>query len=163
MTLSIIAAVAANRAIGKDNDLMWHISEDLKHFKKLTVGHSIVMGRKTFESFPVRPLPKRRNIIITRQADYHCPSCDIVDQPNKAIELCRGEEEVFIGGGAGIYAHFLNQADIMYLTHVHKAFEGDTFFPEFDSERWEIIAESETKTDAKSGLDFHFAEYIRKP
>jgi dihydrofolate reductase len=162
MTISLIAAVAENRAIGKDNKMLWHLPEDLKYFKNHTVGHSLIMGRKTFESFPVRPLPNRRNIIITRQSDYPCETCIIVKSPEEALAQCKDDEEVFIGGGAGIYKQFLDKADKMYLTHIHESFEADTFFPKFEAENWEIIKKSERKTDHRNNLSYTFVEYKKK-
>lgn len=162
MTISLIAAVAENRAIGKDNKMLWHLPEDLKYFKNHTVGHSLIMGRKTFESFPVRPLPNRRNIIITRQADYPCEKCIIVKTPEEALAQCNENEEVFIGGGAAVYEYFLDKADKMYLTHVHKTFDADTFFPEYKAKDWKIVKQSKTKTDPKNNISYTFVEYQKK-
>ncbi len=120
------------------------------------------MGRKTFESFPRKPLPNRENIIITKQADYSYPDCKIAHSIDEALATCKPNDEVFIIGGAEIYSAFLSMADKMYLTHIHKPFEADTFFPEYRKDEWELVAKSENKQDPKSNLEYHFAEYKRK-
>lgn len=162
MKISIIAAIAENNVIGKDNDLIWHISEDLKRFKKLTSGHTIIMGRKTYESLPFKPLPKRKNIVISRKDDLYFEGAIVVKNPEEALKECNGEDEIFICGGATIYNHFLNIADKMYLTKVHQEFKGDTFFPEIDYYEWEIKSMSGKFKDEKSGLDYTFLNYSKK-
>lgn len=133
--LSLIAAVAANGVIGAENRLLWHISEDLRHFKMTTAGHSVLMGRKTWESLG-RPLPGRRNIVITRQQGYGAAGCEVVGSLDEALALCAGEEEVFVIGGGEVYRQALPRASRLYLTLVHREYEGDTFFPEVDPEEW---------------------------
>ena len=117
--LSIIVAVSENNAIGKDNNLLWHISEDLKHFKEITSGHSVLMGRKTFESLG-KKLPNRRNIVITRNPDYTAEGCEMASSLEDAVRLCAGEEEVFVIGGGEIYRQARDMASKLYLTVVHK-------------------------------------------
>ena len=135
MNLSIIVAVATNNAIGRNNDLIWHISDDLKRFKKITSGHSIIMGRKTFDSIG-RALPKRRNIIISRQENLVIEGVEIVNSLKKALELTKDETEVFIIGGGTIYAEALPLANKLYLTEVHSNPEADVFFPEINCKQW---------------------------
>ncbi|NTU73158.1 dihydrofolate reductase [Candidatus Roizmanbacteria bacterium] len=131
-TLSIIVAVGNNRAIGKGNQLLWHISEDLKRFKQLTTGHPIIMGRKTYESIG-RPLPNRINIIITRDTAFQAPGCDSVGSLDEALEKAKAQntDEVFVIGGAQIYAQAIDRADRLYLTKVEGDFEADAFFPDY--------------------------------
>jgi dihydrofolate reductase len=159
--LSLIVAVAENGAIGKNNDLLWHISADLKHFKALTTGHCIIMGRKTYESFPKRPLPNRRNIVITNNMDYCEEGCEVVHSVEEAIALCKDDEQSFVIGGATVYTQFLPLVNKLYLTKVFATFEADTFFPEIDLSQFEQTAASEVFTDEKSGLRYQFLEYRR--
>ncbi|HEX3385047.1 MAG TPA: dihydrofolate reductase, partial [Mucilaginibacter sp.] len=128
MIISAIVAIGENNAIGKNNQLLWYLPADLKHFKNKTAGHSIIMGRRTFDSVG-KPLPNRRNIVVTRQ-DIKIPGCEVAKSIDEALELCKGEEEVFIGGGAEIYKLAMDKTDRIYLTIVHKMFDADTFFPE---------------------------------
>lgn len=158
MTISIIAAIAENNVIGKDNDLIWHISDDLKRFKKLTSEHSIIMGRKTYESLPFKPLPNRKNIILSNKK-LNFEGATVANNIKDALKLCKGENEVFICGGAEIYKTFLPLANKMYLTKVHKTFEGDTFFPEVNFDNWKLINKSEKLSDKKTGLEFTFFDY----
>jgi dihydrofolate reductase len=168
MQVSIIAAVAANRAIGKDNDLIWKLPDDLKFFRNTTMGHYVIMGRMNYESIPHkwRPLDGRSNVIITRQKDYAAEEVDVVNSLEEALEIARDnkEEEAFVIGGGQIYqlALELDLVDVMYLTHVHEEFEADVFFPEFDEAKWtkEIIAEH--PIDERHKHAFTIFKYIRK-
>jgi len=162
MIISIIAAVAENNVIGKDNDLIWHISEDLKRFKRLTSDHPIVMGRKTYESLPFKPLPKRKNIVISSQKGLKFEGATVVNNIEDALAECDPEDEVFICGGAIIYNCFIDIADKMYITLVYKEFEGDTFFPEIDLDKWKLLQSSEGFNDEKSGLDYRFLDFVKK-
>lgn len=139
--LSLIVAVAENGVIGDKNALLWHISEDLRHFKSITTGHPIVMGRKTFESLG-RPLPNRTNVVITRQG-LEIPGCTVVHSLREAVGLFPADEEVFVIGGAQIYAEALPLARRLYLTRVFRAYEGDTRFPAWDERDWRLV-ESES-------------------
>ncbi|MBD3723281.1 MAG: dihydrofolate reductase [Flavobacteriaceae bacterium] len=160
--LTIIAAAAENNALGKDNDLVWHLPDDFKRFKTLTSGHYIVMGRKTFESFP-KPLPNRTHVIITRQKDYIVPEgCIVVDTIEKAINSCPENEEVFIIGGGEIYKQSINIANKIELTRVHTEVEADTFFPEIDENNWKLIEEEYHPKDEKHQFNFTYLTYIRK-
>ncbi|MFB6175133.1 MAG: dihydrofolate reductase [Candidatus Nanohalobium sp.] len=155
----IIAAVSENNAIGKNGDIPWNIPEDMKHFKETTMGHPIIMGRKTYQSFPdpVRPLPGRTNIVLTR-SDFR-PEDESVKTANSLEEAYNKAEELdnkaFIIGGATIYKEALEDADKMILTEVHREIDGDTFFPNWDEDNWE-----ETKREERD--DFDFVEYTRK-
>lgn len=158
MTISIIAAVAENNVIGKNNKLIWHLPADLKYFKNITLGHSIIMGRKTFESVG-KPLPGRKNVIITRQKQYSATDCYVVGSLNEAIELTKSENEVFIVGGAEVYNLSLPFVHKMYLTKIHQKFDGDTFFPEFDTQYWKEISRVDCKADIKNIYDYSFCVY----
>lgn len=159
--LSIIVAMAHNRAIGKDNDLIWHISEDLKHFKALTVGHPVIMGRRTFESLPKRPLPKRRNIVLTHDVDFKYDGVEVAHSISGALKMVGGEDEVFVIGGAAVYSAFLPFAQCIYVTHVHRDFDGDVFFPVIDRSVFRLVTQGPTQHDDASNLDYSYATYVR--
>ena len=160
--LSIIAAVAQNNAIGKDNDLLWHISADLKRFKQLTLEHTVLMGKSTYESLPVRPFPKRRNVVITRQQNLKLEGCEMAYSIDEALALCNENEENFIVGGSSIYEQMLPLADKLYITWVYQDFDADCFFPEIDPEQFIQTNVSERMYDEKSELEFSYCEYERK-
>lgn len=168
MQVSIIAAVAANRAIGKDNDLIWKLPDDLKFFRNTTMGHYVIMGRMNYESIPHkwRPLDGRANVIITRQKDYTAEQVDVVNSLEEALEIARNnkEEEAFVIGGGQIYqlALHLDLVDVMYLTHVHEEFEADVFFPEFDESKWTKEIITEHSIDERHKHAFTIFKYIRK-
>ncbi len=162
MTISIIAAIAENNVIGKDNKLIWHISEDLKRFKQITSGHPVIMGRKTYESLPFKPLPKRKNIILSSQKDLKYEGAVVLNSKDAVLEECRNEEEIFICGGAEIYKLFLPLAEKLYITKVHHNFEGDTFFPEIDFSEWKIENISQTFTDNKNGFKYTFYDFFKE-
>lgn len=163
--ISLIVAVAQNGAIGKDNDLLWHISADLKRFKQLTVGHTVLMGRRTYESLPVKPLPNRKHLILTSDKTYPIPEGGL-RLPD--VAACRAywdahpDEEVFVMGGGSVYRQLLPYADKLYLTEVAADFEADTFFPAIAEAEWRLEAEGEWLTDEKSGLRFRFVDYGRR-
>lgn len=159
--ITLIAAVAQNNALGKDNQLLWHLPDDFKRFKNVTTGHYIIMGRKTFESFP-KPLPNRTHVIITRQKNYHPDHCIVADSLQAAITVCPENEEVFIIGGGEIYKQSMEIADKLDITRVHHSFEADTFFPEIDLNTWKLVAEAFHPKDEKHQFDFTFETYIRK-
>jgi dihydrofolate reductase len=158
MNITLIAAMSENRVIGKDNQLIWHFPEDLKHFKKQTSGHHVIMGRKTFESVG-RPLPKRVNIIITRQTDYSAEGCLIAHSLEEAIALVENDEQPFIVGGAEIYKQALNLANSIELTVIHGEYEGDSFFPEFDKSIWKLARGEKKEADAKHIHPYDFLSY----
>ncbi len=159
MKVSLIVAVAENGVIGKNNELPWRLSADLKHFKRITTGHHIIMGRKTFESIG-KPLPNRTSIIITRQLDYEQEGCLVANSIEQAIELAKqnGETKAFIIGGGQIYESSLELADKIYLTRVHAEIEGDAFFPSLDSTRWKETSREKHEADKKNQFDFSFVE-----
>ena len=159
--LTIIAAAAENNAIGKDNNLIWHLSDDLKHFKNLTNGHHIIMGRKTFESFS-KPLPNRTHVVITRQDNYQVPEgVIVVASLSDAINIAQNDSQPFIVGGGEIYKQAMAVADKIELTRVHENFDGDTFFPEIDSEIWKESAKSYHEKDNEHKYAFSFLTYKR--
>ncbi|WP_431137107.1 dihydrofolate reductase [Psychroserpens mesophilus] len=161
--LTIIVAAGEDNAIGKDNDLIWHLSHDLKRFKLLTNGHHIIMGRKTFESFP-KPLPNRTHIVITRQKAYQAPNDVIVVNSLKdALDAARHDKQPFIIGGGEIYKQSMSLADKIELTRVHSKFENaDTFFPEIDTLKWKEISRITHDVDEKHAHAFSFITYLRK-
>jgi dihydrofolate reductase len=160
MTISIIVAIADNYAIGKNNQLLWHMPNDLKHFREITSGRTIIMGRKTFESVG-KPLPKRRNIVVTRQ-DMDIPGCEVVRSIDEGLALCSGEDEVFIGGGAEIYKQAMDKTDRIYLTIIHKTFDADTFFPEIDYSQWNEVSREYFEPDDKNPLPYSFIQLNRR-
>lgn len=155
--LSLIVCMDANRVIGKDNELIWHLPEDLKYFRKTTSGHSVIMGRKTFESIG-RPLPKRTNYIITRDKNFSAEGCIVINNINDILNN-NTNEEIFIIGGAEIYKLFLPFADKLYITEIESEFEGDTFFPEFDKNVWTEIFKEKGLKDEKNPYDYYFKIY----
>ena len=159
--ITIIAAAATNNALGKDNDLIWHLSDDLKRFKKLTSGHAIIMGRKTFESFP-KALPKRTNIVITRDTTYTAENAMITHSIEEALSLAKNDPQPFIIGGGEIYRQSMNIADRIELTRVHHDFEADTYFPEIDLNIWKEINREDHFKDEKHPYDFSYITYERK-
>ncbi|MCI4442110.1 MAG: dihydrofolate reductase [Lentimicrobium sp.] len=157
----LIAAVAENNALGKNNDLLWHLPLDFKRFKEITSGHHIIMGRKTFESFP-KPLPNRTHIVISRQKDYFPEGCIVVENLEKAIAVCPKNEDLYIIGGGEIYSQSMHLADQLDITRVHHSFEADVYFPEIDSEIWELTSETFNPKDEKHLFDYTFQKYTRK-
>lgn len=159
--LTIIVAAAENNAIGKDNKLIWHLSNDLKRFKSLTNGHHIIMGRKTFESFP-KPLPNRTHIVITRQSDYKAPNGVIlVNSLEAAIEASKNDSQPFVIGGGEIYKQAMTFADKIELTRVHDTFEADAFFPEIDSKIWKKTFNEFHQKDENHDFEFSFLTYVK--
>lgn len=154
MIISIVVAVAANNAIGKDNQLLWRLPNDLKHFKEITTGHTIIMGRKTYDSVG-KPLPNRRNIIITRQ-NINIEGCEVVNSLDAALALCADEREVFIVGGAEIYKQAMKATDCIYLTIVHQNFDGDTYFPEIKKDEWKETNREDHQPDEKHQFSYSF-------
>lgn len=160
--ISIIVAIAENNAIGKDNQLLWHLSDDLRRFKKITDGHSIVMGRNTYNSLPRRPLPGRTNIVLTTKKNDIIEGCQMAYSVDEAYDLCSDKSENFIIGGGMIYRQFLHLAQKMYVTEVHAAFDANVFFPEIDPAEWEVTEEEFHKADEKHAYDFTFITYVRR-
>ncbi len=159
--LTMIAAAAENNALGKNNDLVWHLPDDFKRFKKLTSGHYIIMGRKTFESFP-KPLPNRTHLVITRRKNYNPPGALIVNSLQEALKIAKDDEQPFIIGGGEIYELAMPIADKIELTRVHGTFEADTFFPEINMENWKITARKFHEKDEKHSYAFTYLTYERE-
>ncbi|MEQ3501044.1 dihydrofolate reductase [Tenacibaculum sp. SSH1-16] len=160
--ITLIAAIAKNNALGKDNDLIWHLPADLKRFKKVTTGHPILMGRNTFESIG-KPLPNRTSIIITRNNNYFVDGCLMANSIEHAIELTEGKD-AFIIGGAQIYKDALEQnlVDRLDITLIHHEFEADAFFPEINMEIWKEVAREDFKADEKNKYDYSFVSYEKR-
>lgn len=161
MRLSIIVAMDDNHLIGKDNALPWHLPADLAFFKKVTTGHSIVMGRKTYDSIG-RPLPNRRNLVITRNADVSIQGCEVFNSIDNALQSAKEEEEVLVIGGANLCKQVLDQVDRLYITHIEGVFEGDTYFPDYDEDDWRVISCESHTPDEKNPHHYHFKILERK-
>jgi dihydrofolate reductase len=160
---SIIVAIAHNHAIGRKNDLIWYISDDLKRFKKLTTAHTILMGRKTYDSLPNGALPNRKNVVISHDKSLKLPKCTILHSIEEAIEKFKDTgEEVFVIGGGSIYKALLPHAQKLYLTKVHEVFDADVFFPKINMKEWEIISEEHHSKSEKNEYDFSFIDLHRK-
>jgi len=159
--LTIIAAASTNNVIGFDNRLIWNIPKDLKRFKNLTQGHSVIMGRKTFESLP-SPLPNRRNIVITRNKDYSPEGIEVFRNIEDAIYECKDDQQPFIIGGGEIYSQTINLVDKIELTRVYKDYKGDAFFPEIPINKFELVNELVNYLDDDSNMKYSFLTYIKK-
>ncbi len=159
--VSIIVAIAQNNAIGKDNRLLWHLSDDLKRFKKLTSGHTLIMGRNTFLSLPNGALPNRRHIVITDIPGESFEGCEMAHSIHSTIELAGNLQECFVIGGGLVYAQFLPVAGKLYLTSVHESFEADTFFPEIDFLQWDVVFTETMDADEKNEYPHTYTEYER--
>ena len=160
--LSIIVAVAQNYAIGLNNKLLWHISEDFKWFKSKTTGSTVIMGKNTYYSLPKRPLPNRRNIIISDIPDEQIDGCEMAYSIDEAIQLADADKESFIIGGASIYRQFFDKVQKLYITWVKKDFEADTFFPEIKPEEWDLTFSKPREEEHPLGLDYTFNIYTKK-
>lgn len=162
MKITLIAAAAENNALGKDNDLVWHLPDDFKRFKKLTSHHHIIMGRKTFESFP-KPLPNRTHIVITRNSEYDAgEGIIVVDSIDAALDAVLNDDNPYVIGGGEIYKLALDQATHIELTRVHSSFEADAFFPEIDENDWELVAETFHPKDERHDYAFTYLTYARR-
>lgn len=166
MTISMIAAMGSNRAIGKNNDIPWHLPDDFQYFKKTTEGHHVIMGRKNYESLPprFRPLPNRPNIVITRREHFDAAGCEVVNSLKEALDIARqnNEPEAFIIGGGEIYQLGLEVADKIYLTEIDSTFDGDTFFPPFNPDEWKETSRIHHPVDEKHKFAFDFVIYDKK-
>jgi dihydrofolate reductase len=163
MIISLIAAVSQNKVIGKNNDLPWHLPDDMKYFMQTTKEHHVIMGRKNYDSIPekFRPLPNRTNIVVSRQPNLSVPGCWLVHSVAEALSLARtrAESEVFIIGGAEIYREGFPHATRLYLTEIHANLEGDTFFPEYDKSQWKEVSRRPHGTDDRHAHAFDFVVY----
>ena len=157
----LIAAVAENNSLGKDNQIIWHLPDDFQRFKQLTTGHHIIMGRKTFESFP-KPLPNRTHVVISRQKNYNPEGCIVVSNLADALAISPNEEDIFIIGGAQIYELALPFCDKLELTRVHQTFEADAFFPQINLSKWNLVSKEHHSKDEKHLVDFTYETYMRK-
>ena len=157
---SIIVAIAENYAIGKDNDLLCHLPADLKYFKSVTSGHTVIMGRRTFESLPNGPLPNRKNIVVT-SSGTNGEVYSTVRSLDEAITLTKNEEEVFVIGGASVYRQSLDIANFLYVTWIHASFPADTYFPEINFDEWKEIAREDHESDEKNRYAYSFVKYKR--
>ncbi|MDR1199310.1 MAG: dihydrofolate reductase [Prevotellaceae bacterium] len=160
-TFSIIVAIAENNAIGKNNSLLWHIPNDLKYFKKITSEHTVIMGKNTWLSLPVKPLPKRKNIVVSQTLNLKSENVFVVPAIQDAIDACDEDSENFIIGGATVYKQFLPVADRLYITRVCRSFDADVFFPNIDTDQFVLESQSQIFTDEKSGLEYSFLIYKR--
>ena len=160
MVLSIIVAASENQVIGRYNALIWHVSADLKRFRQLTTGHTIIMGRKTFESIG-RALPQRRNIVISRNPDFRAENCEVAGSLADALKMAEKEDEVFIIGGGSVYNEIWKGADRLYLTLVHTVTKGDTFIPAVEPEEWEMTVRQDFRAGKKDDFDYSFINYRR--
>ncbi len=159
--LAIIVAMAKNRTIGIDNTLPWRIPADMQHFKRLTMGHHLIMGRKTFESIG-KPLPGRTNVVVTRNRDLAIAGCLVSNSLEEAIAACAGDDEIFIVGGADIYAQALGRVDALYVTEIQQDVIGDALFPEFDRTKWLEASREIHRQETPVPLEYHFVGYRRK-
>ena len=160
--IALLAAMAQNRVIGINNTLPWRCPEDLKRFKALTMGHHIIMGRKTFESIG-KPLPGRATVVVTRNRGLQIEGCKVVHGLDEAIAACAGDEEIFIVGGAELYAQALPLADTLYLTEIRQDFEGDAHFPDYDQAQWREAAREHGVQETPQPLEYDFVVYRRQP
>ncbi len=163
MKLLLIAALGNNNVIGKENSLMWHMPADLKHFKNLTMGHTLIMGRKTFESMG-KPLKGRTTIVVTGKKDYDAQGCRVANSISEALQIVKDQKDVFVAGGEEIYRQTIDlyQARRLYITRIYGNFEGDTFFPEIDPYQWELIEMEEHEPDEKNKYPYAFLTYKKK-
>ena|ERR1019366_4559127 len=160
MTISIIVAKAKNNVIGKNNQLIWHLPADLKFFKKMTMGHTVIMGRKTFDSMG-KPLPGRMNVVVTRQKNFHRDGIIIEPSLESALKDLK-VEEIFIIGGGEIFKHAMPIADKLYVTEIDESFDGDVYFPEINPDEWELIEAIPFPKDEKNKYDLSFNTYLRR-
>lgn len=161
MMLSLVVAASSNNVIGRDGGLPWHLPDDLRQFKRLTTGKAVIMGRSTYESIG-RPLPDRRNIVMTRNTDYVADGCDVVSSVSEAMDAVEGAEEVMIIGGGQVYRDFLPLADRIYLTRVQAEVEGDTYFPEIDEAAWRLVSSEHHAADEKHRYAFDVMVFERR-
>ena len=161
MRLSIIVAMDDKQLIGKDNALPWHLPADLGYFKKTTTGKTVLMGRKTYESIG-RPLPNRRNVVVSRNTDFEAPGCEVVDSIEAALDLAKGDDEVMVMGGATFYQQMLPMAQRLYITRIDGTYEGDAHFPAFDEDAFEETFRESHEADEKNPHNYHFTILERK-
>ena len=161
MTVSLVVAASTNNVIGRDGGLPWHLPDDLRHFKRITTDKPVIMGRRTFESIG-RPLPDRHNIVMTRDAGYAAPGCDVVSSVGEALDVAGDADEVMVIGGGQVYRDFLPRADRIYMTRVQAEVQGDTFFPEIDGNAWRLVSAEHHAADEKHDHDFEMMVFERR-
>jgi dihydrofolate reductase len=159
--ISIIVAIAENFAIGKNNELLFHLPNDLKRFKQITMGHPVIMGRNTLLSLPVWPLKGRRNIVITDKPDDDFPGCEIAHSCDEVLHMIKEEKEAFVIGGGAVYRQFFPIANQLYLTQVHRSYEADTWFPEINYPDWKVLSQ-EDHYDETNGFSYTYLNLMRK-
>jgi len=160
--IAIIAAVSEDMGIGKDNSLLWNIPEDLRRFRKLTLGNNVIMGRKTWESLPRKPLPGRRNIVITDVQDESFDPAVTAYSIEDSLGKCENDKDIFIIGGASIYRQFMPLADRLYITHVHRKIQADVYFPEINMKTWKILEKDDSTVNKKDIIPYTYIIYERK-
>ncbi|HLS94959.1 dihydrofolate reductase [Sphingobacterium allocomposti] len=160
LKITIIVAASENNAIGKNNQMLWHLPDDFKYFKQQTIGHSVIMGRKTYESIG-KPLPERRNIVVTRDQEWTAGDVDVANSISEILTYCRDEREIFIIGGADIYKQTLPLAQKVLLTRVHTQIDGDAYFPELAADTWKLVDKKEHPKDERHAYDFTFEVWER--
>lgn len=161
--INLIVAIAENNAIGIAGDLLCHLPNDLKHFKEITTGATVVMGKNTFFSLPRRPLPNRRNIVLTTDTEFTYENTEVAHSIEQLYTLLNEEEEVFIIGGGKVYEQFINTVDKLYVTHIHHTWEdADTFFPKIDPNTWQCVSTQRNEADEKNPYPYTFAVYTKK-
>jgi dihydrofolate reductase len=160
--ISIIVAVSEDLGIGKDNKLLWHLPEDLKRFKRLTLGNIVIMGKKTWESLPRRPLPGRQNIVLTDDPDEIIQDAVTAYSIEDALSKCESGREIFVIGGGSIYWQFMSVADRLYITHVHESCPADVYFPVIDPETWRVIEKEDFNGNEDNGITYTYTVYERK-
>jgi dihydrofolate reductase len=160
--ISIIVAVSDDLGIGKDNRLLWNISEDMKRFKRLTTGNTVIMGKKTWESLPRRPLPGRTNIVLTDDPNEVIDGSVTAYSIEDALSKCKKGEEIFVIGGGSVYRQFMPVADKLYITHVHKNAPADIYFPEIDLNKWKVADKEDFKTEEPNPIAYSYVIYVRK-
>lgn len=159
--LSLIVAMDENRLIGNANQLPWHLPADLAYFKRTTMGKPIIMGRKTYESIG-KPLPGRRNIVITRNSEFKADGCDVVSDIEAALAISGDADELMLIGGATLYGQMIDRSSCMYITRIHHAFSGDTWFPEFDTGNWKVVEQQDFEADEKNLFSYSFVKYVQE-
>ncbi|WP_408006226.1 dihydrofolate reductase [Pseudalkalibacillus sp. A8] len=157
--ISLLLAMGKNRVIGKDNDLPWHLPEDLKWFRRVSTGHTVIMGRRTYESIG-KPLPNRKNVIVTNDKNYQAEGCIVTHSIDEALQQ-DGDEQIVIGG-TNVFKQVLDRAERIYLTYIDEEFDGDTFFPEIDESEWELKSKEKGIKNEKNPYDYYFMIYERK-
>jgi dihydrofolate reductase len=162
MTVSLVVAASKNNVIGRDGELPWHLPEDLRHFRRITTGKPVIMGRKTFESIG-RPLPDRHNIVMTRDPDYAAEGCDVVDSVAEALDVAGDADEVMVIGGGQVYRDFLPRADRIYMTRVQAEVQGDTRFPRIEGNAWRLVSAEHHAADEKHEFAFEMMVFERRP